>query len=330
MGFLDRLRENFADSAPDLAGGVRASATIERIVITNRWVSREGFGAGHDAGYIHPIVAVTFDVTAAGGPGLICERRLEFPGAHIPVPGTKVPVSYAPGLASTTIDVVRGEGRQPATDLWEPPDPSVPRGWSGGIFEVEALGSEGAFPLSGHGIEADRELFRTGARATARVVAFVNNGKTEQTADVCVVKLAVDDRETEVTVWIPASTWPAVGDLIEVAMNSDGSKLALDTDERWDGPPGRALVFKTPPAVDGKPPQPDDPPATADAGPALAADDPGGLLATLDDQLATMKMSRPAMGKHYEKTIRKILDGYKRVGVIDEAGYQERLERALS
>jgi hypothetical protein len=108
-------------------------------------------------------------------------------------------------------------------------------------------------------------------------------------------------------------------------MNSDGSKLALDTDERWYGPPGRALVFRTPSAAEAKAAAAAGPPATA-----LASDDPDGLLATLDNQLATMKMSRPAMGKHYERTVRKILDGYKRGGVIDEAGYQERLARALS
>jgi hypothetical protein len=326
MGFLDRLLTASGASVPDLETGARGTATIERIAITNRWVSREGFGTGDGAP--HPIVAVTFSVAAADGTASICERRLEFPAAHIPAPGTTVPVSYAAGLTSTTIDVVRGEERVPVTDDWEPPDPSVPRGWSGGVFAVDALGSEGEFPLSGHGIEADRELFRTGRRATARVVALVDNGKSERTAHVCVMKLAVDDREIEVTASVPRATWPKAGDLIEVAMNSDGSKLALDTDERWDGPPGRALVFRTPSAGDAKPAGTDGPPASAD--PATSSDDPDGLLATLDNQLATMKMSRPAMGKRYERTIRKILDGYKRTGVIDEAGYQERLQRALA
>jgi hypothetical protein len=325
MGLLDRLLAASGAPAPDLETGARGTATVERVVITNRWESREGFKTGNGT---HPIVAVTFDVAVAGATGSICERRLEFPAAHIPPPGTTVPVSYAAGLTSTTIDVIRGEGRLPATDLWEPPDPSVPRGWSGGVFAVDALGSEGSFPLSEHGIEADRELFRAGRRATARVVALVDNGKSERTAHVCVMKLAVDDREIEVTAPVPRATWPAAGDLIEVAMNSDGSKLALDTDERWDGPPGRALVFRTPPADDAKPAAATGPPATA--GSALPSDDPGGLLATLDNQLATMKMSRPSMGKRYERTIRKILDGYKRAGVIDEAGYEERLQRALS
>jgi hypothetical protein len=211
VGFLDRFLPAFPDPAPGLTNGVRARATVERIAITNRWVSREGFRTG--PGYTHPIVAVTFNVTAAAGAGSICERRLEFPAAHIPAPGTRVPVVHAPGLASTTIDVVRKEGGLPATDLWEPPDPSVPRGWSGGVFEVEALGSEGEFPLTGHGIEADRKLFRDGRRATARIVAVVNNGKTEQTAQVAVIKLAVDDREVEVTVSTPMAIWPEAGDL---------------------------------------------------------------------------------------------------------------------
>ena len=31
--------------------------------------------------------------------------------------------------------------------------------------------------------------------------------------------------------------------MIKVAVSADGSKVALDTDERWDGLPGRALIF---------------------------------------------------------------------------------------
>jgi hypothetical protein len=323
VGFLDRLRPPPVERAPTLASGVRGSATIERVVITDRWASREGLRARDGSGSIHPIVALTFKVAGADGPEVICERGLEFPTAHIPPPGTTVPVTYALGLASTTIDVARGEGGVPATDLWEPPDPSVPRGWSGGVYEVAALGSEGRFPLSGHGIEADRELFRTGRRTTARIAASANTGQSEQTAWERVMKLEVDGREVEVTTWTPGAIWPDAGDLIEVAVNDDGSKLALDTDERWDGLPGRALVFRTGGTV-----------ATEASTPASAmattAEDPDDLLATLDQQLATMKLSQAAMGKRYESTVRKILDGYRRTGVLDEAGYEERLRRALS
>jgi hypothetical protein len=298
MGFLDRFRPPSAEPPPALTGGVRAAATIERVVITDRRESREGLRARDGSGSIHPIVALIFRVAVAGAPEVICERRLEFPTAHIPAPGTTVPVSYAPGLASTTIDVVRETGGVLVTDLWEPPDPSVPRGWSGGVFDVPALGSEGGFPLSGHGIEADRELFRTGRRTTARIVASANTGETEQTAweRVLKLKLEVDGREVEVTTWTPGAIWPDTGDLIEVASTSDGSRLALDTDERWDGLPGRALVFRTGGALAAEPSAVEKVAATASS-----AGDPDGLLATLDAQLATMKLSRDAMGKRYER-----------------------------
>ena len=68
MGFLDRLR-GFADSVLDQTGGVRASATIERIVITDRWRSREGLGAGDGAGYDPPDRGLTFRVDGRGRPG---------------------------------------------------------------------------------------------------------------------------------------------------------------------------------------------------------------------------------------------------------------------
>jgi hypothetical protein len=139
------------------------------------------------------------------------------------------------------------------------------------------------------------------------MVASANTGETEQTAWERVMKLAVDDREVEVTTWTPGAIWPDTGDLIEVALNSDGSRLALDTDERWDGLPGQALVFRAGGAVATEP---------------SAAGDPDGLLATLDQQLATMKLSPLALGKRYERTVRKILDGYRQTGVLDEAAYE--------
>ena len=88
-----------------------------------------------------------------------------------------------------------------------------------------------------------------------------------------------------------------------------GNSARDDTDERWDGLPGRALVFRTGGAPAAEPSTPES--ETATAGSTPPGEDPDGLPATLDRQLATMKLSRTAMGKRYEKTVRKILDGYK-------------------
>ena len=105
---LSRSEVGVPRPKPDLTGGVRTTATVERVVVT------------------------------------------ESPPASA-------------GRIEGTLDLVRSELDVPLDELWEPPDPSVPRGWSGGVFEVEPLGAEEAFPLSGHGIEEDRgAVFGTG------------------------------------------------------------------------------------------------------------------------------------------------------------------------
>jgi hypothetical protein len=48
---------------------------------------------------------------------------------------------------------------------------------------------------------------------------------------------------------------PQPGDLIQIAVSDNGSEVALDTDERYDGPPGQALVFTTPPELAAQRPQ---------------------------------------------------------------------------
>ena len=58
--------------------------------------------------------------------------------------------------------------------------------------------------------------------------------------------LGVEDRQFQAKAWAPISCVPGPGDLIEIAIGRDG-RVALDCDERYDGPPGRALVFTTPP-----------------------------------------------------------------------------------
>jgi hypothetical protein len=174
--------------------------------------------------------------------------------------------------------------------------------------------------------------------------------------------LRVGEREVIAEPWLPGMAVPEVGSRIKVVIGAD--VVALDTDERYDGPPGQAIVWTPPPEVltqrrqepslgsqiaaqqafvegqhakleqfeakraayeAGQLPPPSDASFTPAAAP--ATDD---LLGRLDQQLAQMKQARGVMGKRYEKTVRKLLDTYLRTGQIDEAGYQERLARALA
>ena len=59
--------------------------------------------------------------------------------------------------------------------------------------------------------------------------------------------LRVDSTDFEVEAWAPPVCVPRHGDLIKIAVNDTGRDVALDSDERYEGPPGQALVFTTPP-----------------------------------------------------------------------------------
>src|SRR5947209_7465342 len=136
MGFLDRFRPSpvshlesvFAQPKPDLSTGIRTTAIVERVVITG-FTSLERHGR-HDE-----ITFVTFTVIGEQGANVVCQRKLLIEESHIPPPGALVPVGYLPGRIEETLDLVRSEQDVPLDELWEPPDPGVPRGWSGGIFE---------------------------------------------------------------------------------------------------------------------------------------------------------------------------------------------------
>jgi hypothetical protein len=75
-------------------------------------------------------------------------------------------------------------------------------------------------------LDRQRELFRTGQRAQAEVVNVI-----------------------ETRAFVPARCVPQPGDLIQIAVGDNGSDVALNTDERYNGPPGQALVFTTPPEL---------------------------------------------------------------------------------
>jgi hypothetical protein len=245
---LDRLRVGgplpvgeLFEKRVDLTDGVRTTATVERVVDTGSY-QRVRSGRGDQ------VVFITFRLTDERGAEVVCQCRLLIYSSHIPAPGTIVAVAYLPGRSSETLDLVRSEKGVPLMDLWEPPNPDVPRGWSGGVFEVAPLGPEGTFPLRGHGIEEDRELFRSGRQAEAELIRSQDEKRTGTSEALKrTLTVRVEGREIDVVAWTPLSIWPEPGDLIKVAVSADGSKVALDTDERWDGHPGRALIFTRPP-----------------------------------------------------------------------------------
>lgn len=189
---------------------------------------------------------------------------------------------------------MRSELDVPLDELWEPPDPSVPRGWSG-VFEVEPLGAEGAFPLSGHGIDEDRELFRTGRQVAAELIRSKDGRWLERPkAFPRTLTLRVEDREIDVETWTPRAIWPELGARMTVALSDDGSRVALDTDERWDGLPGRALIFTAAPIDE-----------------------------TADPFLATLEKAR-ASGTMSEKQFAKAKANYQRSLDESEIGFARR------
>ena len=135
--------------------GVRTTATIERVVVTD--YSRDLSGGGKE-----PEVHLTFRFTDGQGAAVVHEHRLAV--EKVPAPGSIVDIAYMPNKLDT-IDYDRQTVR--------PPDPDVPRGWSAGIYEVEDLGTHRSGSLEERReIDAQRELFRTGRRARAEVVGM--------------------------------------------------------------------------------------------------------------------------------------------------------------
>ena len=107
-------------------------------------------------------------------------------------------------------------------------------------------------PLGDPERDAERQLFREGRRAEAEVTRRDDaGGFAGQSFEYpFTLALRVDDREHQVEVRADEPHFvPDVGDRIQVAISADGSELALDTDERFYGPPCRVLVWSTPPEV---------------------------------------------------------------------------------
>ncbi len=210
--------------------GVRTTATIERVVVTD--YSRDLSGGGKE-----PEVYLTFRFTDGHGAEVVHEHRLAV--VKVPAPGSIVDIAYMPDKLDT-IDYDRQSIR--------PPDPDVPRGWGAGIYEVEDLGTHrSGSPDERREIDAQRELFRSGRRARAEVVSMRDGdwrvGRRNESEMVFTLRIAGTDIEARACV----SYYPAPGDIMEVAIGDDPTSVALDTDERYSGGPGQGLVFTRPP-----------------------------------------------------------------------------------
>ncbi len=212
------------------AAGVQGRATIERVAPARIDDSR---------GRRKLFVVLRF--VDPQGTETCCERELW--KYNIPTPGDSYEAAFLPGEMETSFDY-RQEG-------WQALDPSVRRGWSAGVFELELLGTH-VPPLGDPGRNAERELFRQGRRAEAEVVGWDDaGGFAGQSFEYpFTLTLRADDREHQVQVRADEPHFvPDVGDRIQVAISDDGSDLALDTDERFYGPPCRVLVWSTPSEV---------------------------------------------------------------------------------
>jgi hypothetical protein len=215
--------------------GVRATATIERVVLTTR-ARQNDITDGQ-----RPEVYLTFRFSDSHGATVMTERKIAV--APVPPAGSIVDVAYLPDKVEQTIDFDQNTSR--------PPDPDVPRGWGAGIYEVEDLGSQPpGNPDDRRDIDLQRELFRTSPHVLAEVVNYkhgkVSLGTRHGEAEY-VLTLRVGDEQLEARAYL--AYLPGPGDVILIARSADGSQIALDTDERFIGGRAQGLVFNTPPEV---------------------------------------------------------------------------------
>jgi hypothetical protein len=215
--------------------GTRTDATVERVTVTNTThnAGADGFGGS-------PVVFLTFRFTGADGQQVMTHERKLAVG-RIPLPGSTVKIAYLPDKLNTI---------EFDDDSILPPDPSVPRGWGAGIFEIEDLGTHrSGSAVNIREFEAQRELFRTGQRAQAEVQDAKPGILQRRQAAHYTFTLNVDGQELQTKAWAIPYCAPGPGDMIQIATNADRSQVALDTDERFDAPPGQGLVFTMPPEV---------------------------------------------------------------------------------
>jgi hypothetical protein len=218
--------------------GVRTTATIERVCVT-RW--------DHDAHHndrSSQEVFLAFAFTDQDGQTVLQERKWFM--VDIPPPGTLVDIAYLAGK----VDHLDYDQRS-----FRPPDPSVPRGWGAGVYEVPDVGTHRP-ETHDSSLATDRELFRSGRPVQAQVIGVEHDEMERHGAFGHVLTLEAEDQRFLSTVWMPLACAPPEGAGIQMVVGDAGA-VALDTDERFYGPPGRALVFSQPP--DGYKPRTRDP-----------------------------------------------------------------------
>ncbi|MEA2170220.1 MAG: hypothetical protein QOF76_3520 [Solirubrobacteraceae bacterium] len=225
--------------------GVQTTATIERVLVTR-------FCEGDTAdNATDPVTFLTFRFADEQGATVLQERRYAIKGS-IPVPGSTVTVAYMPDKR----DKLEWDRHTVAA-----PDPAVPRGWSGGAFEVPDLGGVrpgDRFPVvsyfSGkpiienwdpHALDLQRELFRTGRRTRATITGVRRTGRGWHNVWERALTLQTPEQAYEAPVFL--CYVPKPGDEIEIALSPDGAHIALDSDERFlaDGA-AQGLVWTTP------------------------------------------------------------------------------------
>jgi hypothetical protein len=306
--------------------GVLTVGTVERVVVTEKTTGGDDAAWG---GYAGTIAYLWCKFTDQQGVERTEEIEKQFAPPNIPPPGVEIQIRYLPDNPTKF---------ETAATSWS--TPAGPRGWGAGIFEVEDLdGHHTKAMFANRTLDRQRELFRTGQRAQAEVVSVTcldplatNAGlrHLKRGAHEYSLALRAGGREIETHAFAPARCVPQPGDLIEIAISDDGSEVALDSDERYDGPPGQALVFTTPPELAAQRPQEgslsDQVVGHAAAPSAPTAD----VIAGISETMARLKGARVQYGKHYEQMVRAQLTSQRKAGHIDDATFEQLLNEALA
>lgn len=301
--------------------GTRTTGTIERVAVTN--TTSNGGGSNSDSQRVY----LTFVYQDDRGETVTREEQFWIGPDAIPIPGARVTLAYT----DARIDYDHPNMSHP--------DPDVPRGWAAGILEVENWGTHKGRALIFDGALADQKALFASPTATRRT-ATVRDVKASRGArramHTYTLTLEIDAAIRDAKVVAPWYSVPEPGDLIEVAISPDGQRIALDSDERFSGPPGQALVSRRPPGAPPRPTQAQRREAEAmeffapAMGHALAAEPkpqgfaivgggqaptmlgaeqlpPEMAAAMLDQQLAGLRMARPMLGDQYEPAVRALL-----------------------
>jgi hypothetical protein len=236
--------------------GVNVMGTVEHVVVTDQTASG-GMPYNDPDRDDGTIVYVTIQFVDANGASHVADKKEHYSYLKdLPAPGSRVEIQYLPDDPSNC-DYFRAY----------PPDPSVPRGWGAGIFEVTPSKHHTVSPIAGAEFSRQRERFRTGTRATAQIITVdaldphLHNRMSRQYR----FGLKAAGRDLTATAWVPFNSVPAPGDTIEIAIGGDRAEVVLDTDERHDGPPGQALVFRSATPVAPPPPLAPRPPPSSPA-----------------------------------------------------------------